>query len=58
MTLSPYQPRGLVSAGNEGSSLPGDSYHLQPLKIETGDSKVSRAIAALASASVDVNQLR
>ena len=58
MTLSPYQPRGLVSAGDEGVSQPGDSHYLQPLQIETGDSRISRAVAAQASATVDVNQVR
>ena len=60
MSLSPYEPRGLVSAGNDGcaaSSIP-DTY-MQSLRIETNKGgKVSRALAALGNATVDVNQQR
>ena len=60
MSLSPYEPRGLVSAGNDGcaaSSIPDTC--MQSLRIETNKGgKVSRALAALGNATVDVNQQR
>ena len=56
MTLSPYQPRGLASAGNDGGFQPDVAHYLQPLQIQTGGSRASRAVAAQASATVDVNQ--